>query len=410
MPLDASLQPRATDQQPLTKGHPVSALRFAALYRLAFISFGLLAPGAARADEASRVRAVVEPVVGPLMSRYGIPGMAVAVTFQGRSYVLNFGLASRESGQAVTDRTIFEIGSLSKTLTATLAAYAQATGKLSLSDHASKFVPGLRGKPIDRATLLHLGTYTAGGLPLQFPDAVQGPQSTLAYYAAWAPTSQPGTRRQYSNPSLGLFGLAASNALGQSFAGAMESIVFPGFGMTSTFVHVPERAAVDYAWGYLGEKPVRVNPGPMDEQTYGVKTTAQDMLRFVEGNIDPTSLKEPMRRAVQMTHVGLFRAGPLVQGIGWEQYAYPTTREWLLGGNAAEVILGAQPVQKIQSGEAQGPRLFNKTGSTGGFGAYALFVPTEKFGLVMLANKNYPIPARVEAASAIMKGLVDKAP
>ena len=31
-------------------------------------------------------------------------------------------------------------------------------------------------------------------------------------------------------------------------------------------------------------------------------------------------------------------------------------------------------------------RLFNKTGSTGGFGAYALFVPTERFGIVMLAN------------------------
>jgi len=365
---------------------------------------------AAHADEAARVRAVVAPVVGAVMAKHQIPGMAVAVTLQGRPYLLNFGVASKESGQPVTDNTLFEIGSLSKPLTATLAAYAQVTGKLSFSDHASKYVPELRGKPIDRATLLHLGTYTAGGLPLQFPDAVDGNQAALAYYADWVPAAQPGIQRQYSNPSLGLFGLAASNALGQGFAGAMESIVFPAFGMVSTFINVPERAAAHYAWGYRGDKAVRVNPGPMDEQAYGVKTTAADMLRFIQGNIDPGALPGPMRRAVQLTHVGFFRAGPLVQGLGWEQYAYPTTREWLLGGNAAEMVLGPQPAQKIQADSGQGPRLFNKTGSTGGFGAYALFVPAENFGMVMLANKNYPIPARVEASSAILKALIGKAP
>ena len=364
----------------------------------------------ARAEEASRLRAVVDPVIGPLMSRYAIPGMAVAVTVNGHSQVFNFGVASRESGQPVTDATIFEIGSLSKTLTATLGAYAEATGKLSFSDRIGKFVPELRAMPIDQATLLHFGTYTAGGLPLQFPDAVEDQKAMMAYYADWAPVAKPGSQRQYSNPSLGLFGLAASHSLGQSFAGAMESIVFPAFGMTSTFINVPEQAAANYAWGFQGEKAVRVNPGPMDAQAYGVKTTAADMLRFVQGNIDPTALEEPMQRAVESTHVGRFRAGPVVQGLGWEQYVYPTSREWLLGGNAAEVVLGSQPAQKIEADNGQGPRLFNKTGSTGGFGAYALFVPTEKFGIVLLANKNYPTPARIEAALAILNGLVDKAP
>ena len=377
---------------------------------LSCIALPLLTLNVAHANEALRVRAVIEPLIGQLMSQYAIPGMAVAVTLQGRPYILNFGVASKESGQPVTDTTIFEIGSLSKTLTATLAAYAQATGRLSFSDRASKFVPEMRGKPIDRATLLHFGTYTAGGLPLQFPDAVEGKKAALAYYAAWTPKAQPGTLRQYSNPSLGLFGLAASNSLGQTFAGAMETIVFPAFGMASTFINLPERAATNYAWGYREEKAVRVNPGAMDEQTYGVKTTAADMLRFVQGNIDPTELDAAMQRAVQMTHVGFFRAGPLVQGLGWEQYAYPTTREWLLGGNAAEVVLGPQPVQKIRGDNGSGPLLFNKTGSTGGFGAYTLFVPTEKFGVVILANKNYPIPARVEVAFAILKHLVHKTP
>lgn len=372
---------------------------------IACLALACLIPNTARADELARVRTAVDPVVHSMMARYAISGMAIAVTLEGQAYVMNFGVASKATGEPVTHDTLFEIGSLSKTLTATLAAYAQVTGKLSLSDHPGKYVAALRGKPIDRATLLHLGTYTAGGLPLQFPDSVAGNAATLAYYSHWVATSPPGTQREYSNPSLGLFGLAASHALGQSFASAMEAHVFPAFGMASTFINVPERAMAHYAWGYRGDQPVRVNPGPMDEQAYGVKTTATDMIRFLQGNIDPSALNAPMQRAVQLTHVGFFRAGPLVQGLGWEQYHYPTSREWLLGGNAPEVVFGSQPVQKVMGERDPAPRLFNKTGSTGGFGAYALFVPTEKFGIVLLANKNYPVSARVEAAWAILKQL-----
>nr|WP_295130045.1 class C beta-lactamase [uncultured Roseateles sp.] len=370
----------------------------------------LLGHQAAVADEAARVRSVVAPIIGPLMAQYAVPGMAVAISLHGQAHVLNFGVASKASGQAVGDATIFEIGSISKTLTATLGAYAEATGKLSLSDHPGKYISELRGKAIDRATLLHFGTYTAGGLPLQFPEAVVGQKAMLAYYADWRPAAPPASIREYSNPSLGLFGLAASHALGMGFASAMESLVFPAFGMTSTFIHVPERAAANYAWGYRGEQAVRVNPGPMDEQTYGVKTTAADLLRFVQANLDPATLSGAMKRAVLSTQVGRFRAGPLVQGLGWEQYGYPTSREWLLGGNAEEVLFDPLPVQKVVAGQQQGPRLFNKTGSTGGFGAYLLFVPAEQFGLVILANRNYPIPARVEAAHAILTALVGERP
>jgi beta-lactamase class C len=49
--------------------------------------------------------------------------------------------------------------------------------------------------------------------------------------------------------------------------------------------------------------------------------------------------------------------------------------------------------------------LFNKTGSTNGFAAYAAFVPAKKIGIVMLANRNIPIPARITAAHAVLEQL-----
>jgi beta-lactamase class C len=161
----------------------------------------------------------------------------------------------------------------------------------------------------------------------------------------------------------------------------------------------------DYAWGYRGDKPVHASPGPFDEETYGVKTTAADMIRFMQANIDPSGLEPALRRAVEATHVGFYRVGAMVQGLGWEQYAWPLSREALLGGNSAEMIEDASAVLPAAPPKPDAARLFDKTGSTGGFGAYVAFVPSRRIGIVLLANRNYPIPARVEAAYAILQGL-----
>jgi beta-lactamase class C len=379
------------------------------LTRTGLVICACLGAAPAHAVDEARIRAAVDEAIGPLMSRHDIPGMAVALTVEGQAYVFNFGVTSRQGRAPVTDTTLFEVGSVTKTLTATLAVYAASTGKLSVSDHPSRYLPALKGTAIDKATVLHLATYTAGGLPLQFPDGVAGDAATLAYFRNWRPTAAPGAVRSYSNPSLGLLGLVTAKALGQDFAQAMQTQLFPAFGMAHSHVRLPEAAMQDYAWGHRDGQQVHMQPGPLAEPTYGVRTTASDLLRFVQVNMDPSSLAPAMRRAVEATQVGHFRSGLLVQGLGWEQYPYPVSREWLLGGNSEEMFMAAQPAHRLPGATAHGPRLFNKTGSTGGFGAYVAFVPSQRVGLVMLANRNYPIPARVEAAWSILQAVTEAA-
>ena len=370
----------------------------------ALAGFFLLPPAAHAAPDQAAIRAAVDQAIQPLMARHDVPGMAVAVTVDGQAMFFNYGLASKEQRIPVSENTLFELGSVSKTFTATLGCYAQGQGKLSFDDHPSRFLPQLKGSAIDRATLLELGTYTAGGLPLQMPDEVENDARMPDYFRSWTPDAPPGTQRRYSNPSIGLFGHLTARALHTDFADAADRTLFPALGLRHSHVRVPAAAMPDYAWGYnSANKAVRVNPGVFDAEAYGVKSSAADMIRFVQLNIDPGQLAPPMRRALECTHTGWFQVGDTLQGLGWEQYRQPVSLAQLQAGNGEKMSRGANPATRLQPPQAP-PHgtLFNKTGATGGFGAYVLFVPDQRVGIVMLANKNYPIAARVEAAHAIL--------
>jgi beta-lactamase class C len=362
--------------------------------------------GFAPAVSASSVADAVDRAYAPLLEEHDVPGIAVAVTVDGRQHFFEFGVADKKTQAAVTRDTLFEVGSVSKAFTATLAGYAAARGALDLSSHPGQYLPALAGTALDRARLLNLGTYTAGGLPLQFPGSVTDAEQTTAYFQRFQPDAAPGAIRQYSNPSIGLLGHIAALALHGDFTHLLESQMLPSLGLARSFVNVPDTARDSYAWGHdKSNQPVRVNPGVLDAEAYGVKSTTADMIRFIERNIDPSGLEPAMRQAVKATQIGHFEVGPMVQGLGWEQYPYPVALDQLLAGNSTEMAMTPQPTRPLAPQSVGPAGLFNKTGSTDGFGAYVAFVPDRRIGIVMLANKNLPIAARVTAAHAVLTAL-----
>ncbi|HEQ1926870.1 TPA: beta-lactamase, partial [Pseudomonas aeruginosa] len=350
----------------------------------------------------------VDAAVQPVMKANDIPGLAVAISLKGEPHYFSYGLASKEDGRRVTPETLFEIGSVSKTFTATLAGYALAQDKMRLDDRASQHWPALQGSRFDGISLLDLATYTAGGLPLQFPDSVQKDQAQIRdYYRQWQPTYAPGSQRLYSNPSIGLFGYLAARSLGQPFERLMEQQVFPALGLEQTHLDVPEAALAQYAQGYgKDDRPLRVGPGPLDAEGYGVKTSAADLLRFVDANLHPERLDRPWAQALDATHRGYYKVGDMTQGLGWEAYDWPISLKRLQAGNSTPMALQPHRIARLPAPQAlEGQRLLNKTGSTNGFGAYVAFVPGRDLGLVILANRNYPNAERVKIAYAILSGL-----
>ncbi|HHW2397315.1 PDC family class C beta-lactamase [Pseudomonas aeruginosa] len=365
-------------------------------------------PAIAGEAPADRLKALVDAAVQPVMKANDIPGLAVAISLKGEPHYFSYGLASKEDGRRVTPETLFEIGSVSKTFTATLAGYALAQDKMRLDDRASQHWPALQGSRFDGISLLDLATYTAGGLPLQFPDSVQKDQAQIRdYYRQWQPTYAPGSQRRYSNPSIGLFGYLAARSLGQPFERLMEQQVFPALGLEQTHLDVPEAALAQYAQGYgKDDRPLRVGPGPLDAEGYGVKTSAADLLRFVDANLHPERLDRPWAQALDATHRGYYKVGDMTQGLGWEAYDWPISLKRLQAGNSTPMALQPHRIARLPAPQAlEGQRLLNKTGSTSGFGAYVAFVPGRDLGLVILANRNYPNAERVKIAYAILSGL-----
>lgn len=160
-----------------------------------------------------QVRQAVDEAVKPVIEQYGIPGMAVAVTVDGERHFIEYGLATKDPEIPVTRDTLFELGSISKTFTATLATYAEIEGKLSLGDGVGEHMPELKGTPVGDVRLLDLATHTAGGFPLQLPDGVEDQEQLIAYYRGWKPEFPAGTRRVYANPSIGLLGMVAAKVM-----------------------------------------------------------------------------------------------------------------------------------------------------------------------------------------------------
>lgn len=373
----------------------------------AMLSAILLTPALA-ADEA-RLKAITDAAIKPIMEKNGIPGLAVGISVDGESYIFTYGVMSKSTGQPVTAETLFELGSISKTFTATLATYAEANGHLSLSGRVKDYLPGMKGTAFGDVTLTHLGTHTAGGFPLQVPDNVKTETQLLAYLKSWKPSYGAGTHRTYANPSIGMLGYITAKAMGQGYDAAMQDTLFPALGLKDTFTVVPKAKLANYAQGYTrNDEPARLTPGILSSEAYGVRSTATDMIRFVNANLGLEKLDGKIRQAIASTHTGYFAVGAMTQDLVWEQYARPVALKTLVQSNSGALLKNV-PVQEIAPPLKPGQDVFiNKTGSTNGFGAYVAFIPQRKLGIVILANKNYPNEDRVTAAAEILTA-VDKA-
>ncbi|WP_030622277.1 serine hydrolase domain-containing protein [Streptomyces sclerotialus] len=294
-------------------------------------------PAAARGGLPSRVRHYLARALAA-----GSPGVVCGVIQGGRRYVAGAGKRSAD-GPAPDSRTVFQLGSISKTLTATALAHAVCAGTARLD--APLVLPArfrIPRKGPRRITLGDLATHTSG-LPSLPPNLLKGadPQDPYAHYtlddlAAGLRETQlstePGSVYAYSNLGFGLLGQALAF---DDVDSMLRRDVASPLRLTDTTTKLRPDMAARKAVGHLaGEPAPDWHDHVLSAAGTSMYSTADDMLRFLGAQLRPKH--SPLQAAIELTQRPRFTdsGSGLRIGLGWHLAPLPTgrTMTWHNGG------------------------------------------------------------------------------
>ncbi|NYE27228.1 CubicO group peptidase (beta-lactamase class C family) [Rhodanobacter sp. K2T2] len=208
------------------------------------------------AQLANRIDADVQSI----MQRTGTPGVTILVAERGHVvYRHAYGLTDRENHKPATVLTEYEIGSITKQLTAAAILQLQEAGKLHLDDKLSVYLPN--APHADEVTLRQLLSHTSG-LP-EYIDAVDTAKAIdkpatfneLMKYVADKPLDfPPGTHWSYSNTGYILAGRVIEVVSHETYGHYLQTHLLDRAGMTHTFTVAEEGKLPGMAIGYDREK------------------------------------------------------------------------------------------------------------------------------------------------------------
>lgn len=208
----------------------------------------------------------------------------------------------------------FEIGSVSKTMTAVLLAEMFARGQGSLDDRladwlpAGTAVPEFEGQPI---LLRHVVMHTSGlpALPSRLgttnyhdPYANLTEEALLASLADVQLSAAPGSHFDYSNFASMLLSYAVARRAGKDFESLARERLFAPLGMDGAYINSKPQAVREAK----GHTPNAQETPPWRFATNlggvgGVRATLEDMVRYVQGNLGqrPSSISAALEAAQQ---------------------------------------------------------------------------------------------------------------
>ena len=221
------------------------------------------------------------------LSFFGLPGLTLALaTPAGFATVENFGFANADARTPIGPDTLFQIGSISKSMTATVVHQLAAERRLGLDQRVSDILPAIPLPAGNAITVQHLLDHVAG-----LADSTP----VFATGGLWAGYA-PGTHWHYSNTGYEILGKLAEHAGGKPLAQLMKERIFLPLGMARTRGAILGADRMLYAQGYeaadqtaVFARGVALAPAPWVDVTFGagsVASTGSDMIRFMRSLAD----------------------------------------------------------------------------------------------------------------------------
>jgi serine beta-lactamase-like protein LACTB len=283
---------------PRTCSRPVANIAIKAALAFQLIGCFLLPiPASAQPGQIAREkRGQLQADMSRFMAANSVPGISVAVVENGvAEWSAGFGTADLENSVPATSHTLYRLGSISKSITATAALLLWQQGKLNLDAPVQQYCPAFPQKdaPITTRELLgHLGGirhYKSGsqddpeiGNTKHFINPIQG---GLDFFKNDPLVAKPGTEFHYSTQGYTLVGCAIEGASGENYVDYVRENILTPAGMTHTvvdnrFAIVPFRTRF-----YSKDKSGAVTNADFLDSSYkipggGWLSSADDMVQF----------------------------------------------------------------------------------------------------------------------------------
>ena len=302
-----------------------------------FLAFVLLFTAAisAKAD------ATDEYVRAQMRERH-IPGAAIAVIKDGKFIKAEgYGLANVELNVPATRETVFEIGSVSKQITAAAIMLLVEEGKVNLDEKISKYLPSAP-ETWKNVTVRNLLTHTSGiksytGLS-GFELTKRLKRDEFVKAIGMHPLEfEPGERYIYSNSGYNLLGFIIESASGESYWDFLQKRIFKLLGMNQTANRDPQFIVPNRADGYEWDngRLVGRDYDLTDVFSAGaIVSTVMDLVKWDAALRGETLLKKESKEKI-WTPVRFNSGKSYPYGLGWNVTEFRGHKLFSHGGQTA---------------------------------------------------------------------------
>jgi CubicO group peptidase (beta-lactamase class C family) len=309
------------------------------------------------------------------MAQSSVPGVAAGIVHGDQEETIGLGVTNVNHPLPVTTDTLFQIGSISKTMTATVVMRLVEMEKLDLDLPVRHYLPTFRlqdEQATQQATVRHLFIHTGGWLGDYFENTGRGEDALARYVANMAdlPQLTPfGTLWSYNNAAFSLAGRIIEVVTGKPFETAMHELLFAPLGMNMSFYFTEEIMTHRFVAGHTitPTETTVATPWALARSAHaagGVIATIDDMVRYARFHLQQgkTAGGEQLvaPATIQVMHTKQAAAGGLADAVGIS---------WLLN-------------------DFGGTQLVSHGGATNGQIAQLTLVPAHNFALAILTNAN----------------------
>ena len=282
------------------------------------------------------------------MAKHKVLGVVLGIVSEGREFIRGFGVTNVRHPLPVDDETFFQIGSTTKTFTATAVMRLIEAGRLALDQPIRRYLPDFTMRDSEvtaRLTMRHLLNHTGGWDGDFFPETGNGDDALAKYVKLMAelPQLTPlGTIFSYNNAAFSLAGRVIEAVTGQTYEVSLTELVLDPLGLRHSFLFPTDVMTNRFAVGHttIDDDTVVLRPWKLTRAcgpARGIAASMKDQLRYARFHLgdgsaeDGTRILSPESLAMMQTptDVGML---DIRMGIAWRTTEIGGLRRVFHGG------------------------------------------------------------------------------